>query len=85
VACCTSTCTFVDSCFSVSTTFSSLASFCTIYVSKKCCSTTLSSSNSSMNISSTDVAPGPFCSFTCQCLLLLFKYSIIVVPVIYMF
>ncbi len=85
VAYCTSTCTDVDTCSSTSTTFSSLASFCTIYASKKCYSTTSSSSNFSMNIRSIDVALGPLCSFTCQCLLLLRKNSIIVVPVISMF
>ncbi len=54
VACYTTTCTSMDSCFSTSTTFSSLASFCIIYASTECYSTTSSSSDSSMNTESTN-------------------------------
>jgi hypothetical protein len=36
----------------------------------------LSSSNSSVNIGSMNVAPGPFCTLTHQCLLLLHQNSI---------
>jgi hypothetical protein len=82
VACCTSTYIFVDSCYSITTTFSSLASFCTIYASTKCCSTSSSSSDSLMNIGSIDVAPGLVCFLTCQCRLLLHKNSIIDVSIV---
>jgi hypothetical protein len=73
VACYTSTCILVDSCSSTVTTFPSLASFCTIFASTKCYSIVSSSSNSSMNTRSTDVALGPICSLTRQRCLLLHK------------
>jgi len=47
--------------YSTSTTFSSFVSFCIVYASTKCCSSASSSSNSSMNIGLTHVAP----SFVC--------------------
>jgi NAD-dependent oxidoreductase involved in siderophore biosynthesis len=72
-SCHTSTCTFVDSCCFVATTFSSLAFLCIVYTSIKCCSTTSSSFNSSMNTRSTNVAPSPIYFFTCQHRLLLCK------------
>ncbi len=66
VDCCTSTCTSVDGYTSASTMFSSLASICEVCVSTKCCSTSLSSSNSSMNIGSINVVSGFVCSLTQQ-------------------
>ncbi len=57
VDCCISTCTSMDGCISASTMLSSLASVFVIYASTKCYSTTSSSSNSSMNIRSTNVIP----------------------------
>jgi hypothetical protein len=65
----TLTCTFINSYTSASTTFSSLASFCTVYSSTKCCSTTLSSYDSSMNTRFADVVHGHVYSFTRQLLL----------------
>ncbi len=55
VSCGTSTYTFVDNFCSVTTTFSSLASFCIVYSSTKCYSIASSSFNSFMNTISTDV------------------------------
>jgi hypothetical protein len=66
VSCHTSTCTSVDNCCFVATTFSSLVSFYTVYASTKCCSTILSSFNSSMNTRFTNVTPNPTYFFTCQ-------------------
>jgi hypothetical protein len=74
----------VDSCFFASTMFSSLASFCVVCASTKCYSTTLFSSNSSMNIESINVVPSLVCSLTRQCLLLLHKNLIIDVSVVSM-
>ncbi len=64
VLCRTSICTFVDNCCFDAIMLSSLASFCTIYASIKCCSTTLSSFNSSMNTRSTNVTPSLVYFFT---------------------
>jgi hypothetical protein len=80
---CTSTCTFVDRCTSTLMTFSSLMSFHAISYSIKCCSTTLSSFNSSMNTRSIDVVLGHVYFFACQLHLLLPKNSTIDVPIIY--
>ncbi len=84
VSCYTSTCTFVDNCCFTATTFSSPTSFCTIYTSTKCCSTTLSSFDSSMNVGTTNVAPSLVYFFTCQHCLLLCKNSTIDVSIISM-
>ncbi len=84
MACCTSTCTSMDSCSSASIMFSSLVAFCIVYASTKCCSTSLSSSNSSMTTKSTNVTLNPVCSPTRQRLLLLHKNSTTDVPVISM-
>jgi hypothetical protein len=67
--------TFVDCCISTSTMLSSLASVFVIYASTKCYSTTSSSSNSSMNIRSTNVIPSHVYSLARQPLLLLRKNS----------
>jgi len=64
--------------------FSSLVSFSIVYSSTKCCSTLLSSSDSSMNIRSIDVAFSPICSFGHQCFLLMCKNSTIDVLVVFM-
>ncbi len=58
------------------TTFSSLASFYTIYASTKCCFSALSSYDFSMHFGSINVARGPIYSLACQCCLLLCKNSI---------
>jgi hypothetical protein len=70
-----STCTSMDSCTSVSMTFSSLVSFCAINVSTKCYSTSLSSFDYSINTESIDVALSLVYSLAHQCLLLLHKNS----------
>ncbi len=85
VACCTFNDTFVDKYSSFATTFSSLASFCTICASTKWCSSTSSSSNSSMHTRSTTITPSPIYSLAHKCRLLLCKKSIIDVPIIFMF
>ncbi len=54
VVCCTFNCTSMNSCSSFGTTFSSLASFYTICVITKQCSSASSSSTSSMHIGSID-------------------------------
>ncbi len=72
---CIATYTFVDGYTSTPTIFSSLTSVYVIYASTKSCSTTLSSSNSTMNIVSINVALGPIYYFTCQLFLLLRKNS----------
>ncbi len=59
-------CTYVDSCSSFITMFSSLVSFCIIYASTKCYSSTSFSFNFSMHTWSIDVAPGFVCSFALQ-------------------
>ncbi len=79
VACCTFNYTFVDSCSSFTTTFSSLVSFCIICASTKCCSLASSSSDSSMH---TNVALGPIYFLACQRCLLLCKNSTIDVLII---
>jgi hypothetical protein len=84
MACYTFNCTFVNSCFSYITTFSSLVSFYTVYASTRWCSSTLSSFNSSMHIGSINVALGHVCSLTCQRCLFLCKTSTIDVPVVFM-
>jgi hypothetical protein len=84
VSCCTSTCTSMDNCCFVAITFSSLASFYIIYASTKCCSTTSSFFDSSMNTGSTNVAPGHVCFFAHQHRLLMCKNSIVVVPIVSM-
>ncbi len=73
----------MDGCTSASTTFSSPTSVCVVFVSTKCCSTILSSSNLSMNTRCTNVAPSPICSLARQFLLLLRKNSTIDVLVLY--
>ncbi len=78
----TSTCVFVDSCNYASTMFSSLGFLCVICASIKCCSTTSSSSDFSMNTRFTDVVLGHVCSLAHQHLLLLCKNSITNVLVI---
>ncbi len=83
VARCTSTCTFVDNYFSTIITFFSLASFCTVCASTKCCSTASSFFDSSMNIGSTNVTPGFVYFLACQCHLLLCKNSIMDVPIVF--
>ncbi len=80
---CISTYTFVDSCIFASMTFSSLASFRVVCSSTKCCSIALSSSDSSMNTRSTNVAPGLVYTLARQLLLLLCKNSTIDVLVLY--
>jgi hypothetical protein len=84
LACCISTCIFVDVCIIASTTLSSLVSFCIAYVSTKCSSTTLSSSDSSMNIESSNVALSPLRSLARQCYFLLHKNSTSNFPVVFM-
>jgi hypothetical protein len=63
MACCTSTCTYVDSYSSASTTFSYLECSYTICASTKYCSTTLSSfdSSSSFNLELQHVPLPPKC------------------------
>jgi hypothetical protein len=75
-----STYTFIDGYTSASTMFSSHVSFYIIYASTKCCSTTSSSYDSSMNTWSIDVTPCLICFLAHQCLLLLRKNSIPNVP-----
>jgi hypothetical protein len=82
VDCCTSTCTCVDTCSSTSTMFSSPAFFYIVYASKFCYFTTWSSSNSSMNIESTNVAPSLVCFLTLQHLLFFCKNLNVDVPVV---
>jgi hypothetical protein len=72
---CASTCTSMDRCASISMTFSSLVSFCVVYVSTKCYSTSLSSFDYSINTESTDVALSLVYSLAHQCLLFLHKNS----------
>jgi hypothetical protein len=83
--CCASTitCTSMDCCTSTSTTFSSPTSVYPVYASTKLYSTTSSSSNSSMNIGSIDVALGPIYFLARQLLLLMRKNSTIDVQVLY--
>jgi hypothetical protein len=85
VACHTFNCSSVDNCSSFTTTFSSLASFCTVYASTKCCSSTSSSPNSSMHIKFTNVALHPVYFLACQCRLFLRKNSIANVLIVSMF
>ncbi len=80
--CYISTNTFINGYTSTSMTFSSLVSFCIVYAFTKCCSTTSSSSDSSMNIEPTNVTPCPICFFAHQCLLLPCKNSTTNVPII---
>ncbi len=80
----TSTCTYVDGCIFASTTLSSHASFYVVYAFTKCYSITSSSSNSSMNTKSTNVAPSLICFLAHQCRLLLCKKSIAYVPIVSM-
>jgi len=75
--------TSMDGYTSTSTMFSFLASICIICASTNCCSTTLSSFDSSMNTSSIDVALHPTCYLVCQFLLLLHRNSITNVLVLY--
>jgi hypothetical protein len=84
VDCCISTYTLVDGYTSASTTFSSPMSVFVICASTKCYSTTLSSSDFSMNIKSIIVALGPICSLAHQCLLLLHKNTTSNVPIVSM-
>ncbi len=70
-----STYTSRDRCSSTSTMFSSLVSFSIVCSFAKCCSTISSSSNSSMNTGSIDVALSLICSSGCQHLLVLCKNS----------
>jgi hypothetical protein len=77
--------TFVNSCSSCATTFSSLTSFYIVCASTKWCSSTLSSFDSSMHTRSIDVALGLVCSLACQGRLLLCKNSTTYVLVISMF
>jgi len=85
VACHTFNCSSVDNCSSFTTTFSFLASSCTIYASTKCCYSTSSSPNSSMHIKSTNVALHPVYFLACQCCLLLCKNSTTDVLIVSMF
>ncbi len=73
--------TCVDDCTFTMTMLSSLASICTIYASTNYYSTALSSSDSSMNTQSINVALGFVYALTHQCLLLLRKNSTIDVPI----
>jgi len=77
-------CIVVDNYYSTSIIFSSLASFYDVYVFTKCYSIASLSSDSSMNIRSTNVAPSPIRSFACQRLLLLHKNSTIDIPIVSM-
>jgi hypothetical protein len=79
-----SICTLVDGYTSASTMFSSFTSICAICASTKCYSTTSSSSYSSMNTKSIDVAFGPICSLAHQCFILVHKNSTLDVPIISM-
>jgi hypothetical protein len=81
MACFTFKCTFMDSCSSFATMFSSLASFYTICASTKCLFSALSSSDSSMHTRSTNVALGLVYFLVHQHCLLLRKNSIVDVPV----
>ncbi len=83
VACYTFNCTFADKCSSFTITFFSLASFCIICASTKCCSLASFSSDSLMHIGSIDVALGLVYSLTCRCRMLLHKNSITNVPIVY--
>ncbi len=58
-----------------------LVSVCAACASTNCCSTTLFSSNFSMNIKSTNFVLGHVCAFACQCLLLMCKNSTSDVPI----
>ncbi len=80
----TATYTFVDGCIFAPTMFSSLTSVCAIYASTKCYSTTLSSSNFSMNIGSTNVIPSLVYFLARQPLLLMHKNSTANVLVVFM-
>jgi hypothetical protein len=71
----------MDGCTFIVIMFSSLASIFILYASTNFYSTTLSSSNYSMNIGSINVAPGLIYAFACQCFLLLHKNSTANVPV----
>jgi len=79
----TSTRTFVNSCYSTLISLFSPVSFCAICASTKCCSTTLSSSDSSMYTKSIDVIHGPIYSLACHYLLFLCKNSITNVLVVF--
>jgi len=83
MACYTFKCTFVDNYSPFVTMSSSPVSFCIVYASTKCCSSTLSSTDSLMHIGSTNVAPSLVCSLPCQHCLFLRKNSTIDVPVVY--
>jgi hypothetical protein len=68
----TSTCIFVNTCYSTLVTFSSLASICAICASTKQCSIASSSRNSSMYTKSTDVIPSIFYFL---CMLMSFAFA----------
>jgi hypothetical protein len=76
--------TFVDSCSSFATMFSSLASFYIVYASTKCYSSASFSSNFSTHIKSIDVAPNHVYFLTHRGRLLLRKNSSIDVLIVSM-
>ncbi len=84
LACCIFNYTFMDRCSSFVTTFSSLASFCIVFSSTKCCSSTSFSFDSSIRTRSTNVTLGPVYFLACQCCLLLRKISTKDVPIVSM-
>ncbi len=82
--CCTTTCTSMDGYTFTSMMLSSSTFVYTIYASTKCYSISLFSSNSWMNIGSTNVVIGHVCSLVREHLLLLCRNSIMDVQVVFM-